>query len=143
MISVKGMKGYLNQDLTRYNSKLVDGLKGKILYSDGDFYMIEFSDITYKILHKSFVITDSIYHEAYNNWLKSATNIVYKIGSKGGFNYIVFDYIKNGKLTFHHELDRKDAMEMLEKFKSFNLLVTTLQDDEEANKDFKLRLHRN
>ena len=139
------LKVKLVHDYTKYNDKLEKGVEGFALEtpeeqmarkSDDRFVKVRFEGITdVDVLWRGLEIIDTEYlnqkqaeKDAYFLQMKSAENVVYTLGPKGGFKSLDFDYVdSNGDKQHLLIEDKVVGQDYLDAFEKYGVQMQTIQ----------------
>lgn len=138
------LKVKLLYDYTKYNEKLEKGIEGMAYETPEEqmerapedrFVKVEFKDVTVvDVPWKGLEITDEVYlsekariKDEYLSQLKTAKNVVYTIGAKGGFKSIELDFIENGVEVHRIVEDKVEGEDFLTYLNKFNVQYETVQ----------------
>lgn len=133
---MSNLKVRLVHDFTKYNEKLEKGIEGYALETpeeqvarkeDDHFVKVHFEGITdVDVIWRGLEIIDEDYlgkkqaeKDAYFAQLKTAKNVVYTLGPKGGFKTLELDFVEDG-VEVHKIIEDKilgaDYLDALDKY---------------------------
>lgn len=138
------LKVKLVHDYTKYNEKLEKGVEGFALEtpeeqekrkSDDHFVKVQFDGITtVDVLWRGLEIIDEEYlaekkaiKDAYFAQLKTAKNVVYTLGPKGGFKSLELDFVENGVEVHKVIEDKEIGADYLITLESFGISKKVIQ----------------
>ena len=139
------LKVKLVHDYTKYNEKLEKGVEGYAFETpeeqvsrkaDDRFVKVRFEGITdVDVLWRGLEIVDSEYLEKkqaekddYFSQMKSAINVIYTLGPKGGFKSLEFDFVNSmGNKDHLFVEDKILGQDYLDAFEKYNIQMQTIQ----------------
>lgn len=138
------LKVKLVHDYTKYNEKLEKGLEGLAVETpeeqesrknDDHFVKVIFNGITeVDVLWRGLEIVDEEYlaekqriKDEYFAQMKTAKNVVYTLGPKGGFKTLELDFVCNDEEVHKIVEDKEEGSDYLDALNKFNIDIKTIQ----------------